>query len=217
MPKFVSKLIVMTQYVTNERFTMFGVGYVNRKGVAVLAARPKMTVDVAYIYYYIKEGWSAKATEELRRMIPASNNDEQQTFKKLNFETVTFAGRFSYRNGGHLIERSPFMVLDVDHLGSEAEARRVQQLFVADREVETALCFLSPRGEGVKWVVRLPEWCLCLPTYREQFQQMQKYVAFTHGISIDDGKDVNRTCYLPYDPQCFVNEKYLQNTLYKHE
>ena len=43
----------MLQIITNERFTMFGVGYVNRKGVAVLAARPKMTVDVAYLYYYI--------------------------------------------------------------------------------------------------------------------------------------------------------------------
>ena len=37
------------------------------------------------------------------------------------------------------------------------------------------------------------------------------------GIAIDDTKEVCRTCYLPSDPECYVNEKYLSNTLYKYE
>lgn len=206
----------MATEITNEQFTMFGVGYVNKHGVAVLAARPKMTVDVAYVYHYIKDGWSAAATAKLREILSSTTNDEQQTFKKLNFETVAFAGRFSYRNSSHLIERTPFMVLDVDHLGSTSEARRVQQLFINDKNIETVLCFLSPRGEGTKWVIRLPEWCMG-QNFREQFMEMRKYVAFTHGIAIDDTKEVCRTCYLPSDPECYVNEKYLSNTLYKYE
>ena len=51
------------------------------------------------------------------------------------------------------------MVLDVDHLGTTERAREVQQIFIADQKVETALCFLSPRQEGIKWVIRVPEWC----------------------------------------------------------
>lgn len=195
----------------NEQFTMFGRGYVNPEGMAVLSARPKMTVDIAYVYHYIKD-WGAEAqTRRLREMLATTDNKEQQTFKKLNFETVCFAGRFSYRNARKLIERSPFIVIDVDHLETTERARDVQQLFIRDTSVETALCFLSPRGEGVKWVVCLPEWCQGL-AFKEQFMRICKYVSFNYGIEVDsDGHDVSRACYLSHDPECYVNEKYITN------
>ena len=172
---------------------------------------PKMTVDIAYVYHYIKD-WGAEAqTRRLREMLATTDNKEQQTFKKLNFETVCFAGRFSYRNARKLIERSPFIVIDVDHLETTERARDVQQLFIRDTSVETALCFLSPRGEGVKWVVCLPEWCQGL-AFKEQFMRICKYVSFNYGIEVDsDGHDVSRACYLSHDPECYVNEKYITN------
>ena len=196
----------------NEKFSMFGFGYMNGKGVAVLQTRPKMTVDIAYLYHYIKEWGAKEATRRLRQMLTTTDNREQQEFKKLYFETVCFAGRFSYRNSKGLIERSPFIVIDVDHLGTMERAREVQQVFVSDRNLETALCFLSPRGEGVKWVVRVPQWCQDMP-FKDQFMSICKYILFTYGIEADtDGHDVSRTCYVPYDPECYVNPRYLETT-----
>ena len=195
----------------NENFTMYGHGYINRKGMAVLATRPKMTVDIDYVYHYIKDGWAAHQTRQLREMLATSDNEQQQEYKKLNFETVTFAGKFSYRNSRSLIERSPFIVIDVDHLGTMEKAREVQQLFIHDRNIETALCFVSPRGEGVKWVVRLPEWCQGM-TFKEQFMSISKYVVFNYGIEVDSaGHEVNRTCYLGHDPECYIGERYINH------
>lgn len=190
-------------------FTMWGHGYYNKKGVAVLASRPKMTVDIGYVYHYIRDGWAREQTARLVAMLATTDNREQQAYKALNFETVTFAGRFSYRNAQHLIEPSPYMVLDVDHLGSTERAREVQQLFVGDKNVETALCFLSPRQEGVKWVVTVPSWCDSA-LYRDRFLLMADYVGYEYGIAVDaDGSDVNRTCYLSYDPLCYCHPKYI--------
>ena len=193
---------------TTGLFTMWGHGYYNKKGVAVLATRPKMTVDIGYVYHYIRDGWAREQTAHLVEMLATTDNREQQAYKALNFETVTFAGRFSYRNAQHLIAPSPYMVLDVDHLGSTERAREVQRLFVGDRNVETALCFLSPRQEGVKWVITLPEWCDST-TYRDRFLLMADYVGYEYGITVDaDGSDINRTCYLSYDPQCYCHPKF---------
>lgn len=195
----------------NEQFTMFGHGYINRKGVAVLASRPKMTVDIGYVYKYIREGWAREQTAKLVEMLTTTDNDAQQEFKKLNFETVTFTGRFKYRNAKSLIARSPFMPFDVDHLGSTERAREVQRKLIADPRVETALSFLSPRAEGVKHIIRIPEWLEGLP-YKVQFARMCRYMAFEHGIAVDPGSDVCRACYLPFDPLCYVNEKYISDS-----
>ena len=195
--------------ILNERYTMWGHGYINKHGVTVLSSRRKMDIDIGYAYRYIRDGWACAAQQGLIDMLPSSNNKQQQAYKALHFETVSFAGRFSYRNAKSLVETSPFMTLDVDHLGTSERAREVQQIFIADQKVETALCFLSPRQEGIKWVIRVPEWCDA-PTFRERFFLMVDYVGFEYGITVDsDGSDVCRTCYLGYDPMCYCHPRYL--------
>lgn len=198
--------------IINERFTMWGHGYVNKHGVTVLSSRRKMDIDIGYVYRYVYEGWAKGTQQGLLDILSSSNNKQQQEYKALNFETVSFSGRFSYRNAKSLVEPSPFMTLDVDHLGTTEQAREVQQIFIADQNVETALCFLSPRQEGVKWVIRVPEWC-DPPTFRERFFLMVDYVGLQYGIKVDsDGSDICRTCYLGYDPQCYCNPRYLKSS-----
>ena len=76
--------------------------------------------------------------------------------------------------------------------------------------VETELCFVSPKGKGVKWVVRLPEWAQT-EDFKTTFQMLQQHVGFEYGITVDkSGSDVCRACFLPYDDLCFINPKYLQ-------
>jgi hypothetical protein len=103
------------------------------------------------------------------------------------------------------------MSLDIDDLGSLDEARKLRDTLVEDKMVETALCFVSPKGLGVKWIVSLPEWTQGMP-FKQQFETMRKHVGFQHRAVVDkSGSDVCRACYLPWDPECYVNEKYIIN------
>ena len=191
-----------------EKFSIFPKGYRNQQGQAVLATRPQQNQDIAWTYDYITSMRAQWATETLRSMIGQATKDELSDFKKLNFEAATFNGIFSYRNARSLVTRSPFMVMDIDDLSSTDEARQVQQQLIGDDKVETALCFVSPKGRGVKWVVRLPEWAQ-YDDFRTTFQTMQQHVGFHYGIAIDQsGSDVCRACFLPYDPECYINPIY---------
>lgn len=193
----------------NEKFSIFGKGYRNKEGKAVLATRPQQAQDIKWVHDYIISDRARWATETLRSMVDNATKDELSDFKKLYFEVATFNGTFSYRNATSLVVRSPWIVSDIDDLTSIDEAREVQQRLIADENIETGLCFVSPKGKGVKWVVRIPEW-LENKDFKTQFQTLQRYMAFEHGITIDkSGSDVCRACFLPYDKDCFINTKFI--------
>lgn len=177
----------------------------------MLATKPQQNQDIAWVYQYISSQWCAgQATETLRQMVGHASKDELSDYKKLHFETALFAGTFSYRNARGLIQRSPYMVLDVDDLDSVQQAVDLRQQLCSDHNVETDLCFVSPKGFGVKWVVTLPSWTDGL-TFKQQYESMRDYMCFQYGIDPDkSGSDVSRACFLPYDPDCFINSKYLQ-------
>ncbi len=199
---------MIEQQVINDRFSIFGRGWRNQQGVAVLATKPQQTQDIKWVHAYIVSERARWATETLRAMAGNASKEELSDFKKLNFEVATFNGVFSYRNARSIIVRSPWLVADIDDLSSTDEAREVQQLLIADKNIETGLCFVSPKGRGVKWVLRIPEW-LQSKDFKAQFEGLQRYVAFEHSIAIDkSGSDVCRACFLPYDKECFINPKF---------
>ncbi len=201
--------------MNNERFSIFPCGWWDEaKQTATPRQHPQQTQTIGWVYEYIRSERARKATEELRKMLPTATREQKQQFKALNFEYATFAGIFSYRKANFIVQRSPFLTLDIDDLGSIDEAREVQRQLCADEQVETALCFVSPSGKGVKWIVRLPEWTDGLP-FRDQFERMRRYVGFNYGIDPDkSGSDVCRACYLGWDDQCYVNPKYIVENKY---
>lgn len=203
---------IMTQNKTNNQFSLFGCGYRNPKGQAVLAVKPEGATDIAHVYQFIISDQAKAATNRLREMAAQSaTREELSDYKKLNFRIATFSGTFSYRNAKSLTERSPYLVIDVDDLESEAEARQLMQSLISDPYVETELCFLSPKGRGVKWVISLPEWWQNLD-FKLQFEAARQHVIFNYGIPVDtSGSDVCRACFLPCDPQCYVNPKHMSN------
>ena len=202
----------MTQDKTNNQFSIFGCGYRNPKGQAVLAVKPEGATDIAHVYQLIISDQAKAATNRLREMAAQSaTREELSDYKKLNFRIATFSGTFSYRNAKSLTERSSYLVIDVDDLESEAEARQLMQRLISDPYVETELCFLSPKGRGVKWVISLPEWWQNLD-FKLQFEAARQHVIFNYGIPVDtSGSDVCRACFLPCDPQCYVNPKHMSN------
>ena len=200
----------MDNTTTNERFSIFPSGWWDEAQQTVKPRqRPQQTQTILWVYDYIKSERARWATEQLRAMAATATRQQKQDFKALNFEYATFSGVFSYRNARSLVTRSPFLTIDIDDLSSISEARDVQQMLSRDEKVETALCFVSPKGLGVKWVVVLPPWTDGLP-FREQFQRVRNYVGFRYGYDADkSGSDVCRACYLPWDAECFINPRFL--------
>ncbi len=196
----------------SSRFSIFPTGWKDEANNRVVPRqRPQQTQTIGWTYEYIISDRARWATIRLREIAPTATRQEKQDFKALNFEYATFSGVFSYRNARSLVTRSPFMPLDIDDLGSLDEARKLRDTLVEDKMVETALCFVSPKGLGVKWIVSLPEWTQGMP-FKQQFETMRKHVGFQHRAVVDkSGSDVCRACYLPWDPECYVNEKYIIN------
>ncbi len=192
------------------KFTFFGKGYFSKKeGKWVPSTTPQMTVDVAWTGRYIMSERAKFQTEELRRIMVTATDQELRDYKLREFDAVAGAGTFSYGNAKGLILRSKYIVIDIDDLDSTKEARGIQQMLVTDKDVETALCFLSPKGRGVKWWVEIPDWCQDL-TFAEQYSALSRHIGYEYGILADSTcSNVNRLCFLPYDPECFIHPQYL--------
>ena len=207
---------------SNEMFTFFGKGHFSQKAQKwVPSTTPQQIVDVGWCGQYILSERAKWPTDELRRLLHTveEQTEEQKRakdqmlrdFKLRMFDAVAGAGTFSYGNAKGLIRRSRFIVLDFDDLDSTEKARDIQQTLIKDKNVETALCFLSPKGLGIKLWAELPEWCQNM-TFAEQYAALSRYIGFEYGILADStGSNVNRLCFLPYDPLCYINPKYSIN------
>ena len=206
--------MIMTQDINiSERFSIYPCGWWDEEEQkAKPQQRQQQTQTIAWAYEYITSTCAQKATEDLRQMMLDGASDQAlRDFKVLNFEYATFSGVFRYRRANFIVTRTPFLTIDIDHLSSTDEARELQQRFLLDRELETVLCFLSPKALGLKWIVRLPRWTDGLK-FKQQFDAVRNYVGFEYVHDPDKiGSDICRSCFLPYDPHCYVNEKYLIN------
>ena len=196
----------------NTLFTNFGKGYWSEKAQKyVPSTKPLMNVNIPWVYNSVLSERAKPQTLELRQMMTMATVTDQQLrdFKLLQFDAVAAAGIFSYGSAAGVMVRSPYIVIDVDDLASTDEAREIQQTLVNDKEVVTALCFVSPKGLGVKWWAELPEWCQNM-TFSEQYAALSRYIGYTYGILADStGSNVNRLCFLPHDPLCYIHPKYL--------
>lgn len=201
------------KYITpseTKLFTLFGKGHWSKSAQKyVPSTKPIMNVDIPWTGSYIISERAKPQTLELRQMMETATEQQLRDYKLLQFDAVAAAGIFSYGNASGLTIRSPYIVLDIDDLESTEVAREIQQTLVADKNIETALCFLSPKGLGVKWWVELPEWCQNM-TFAEQYATLSRYIGYEYGVLVDStGSNVNRLCFLPYDPLCYINPKYI--------
>lgn len=105
------------------------------------------------------------------------------------------------------------MVIDFDHI---LDPDGLVVKLARDENFETVLAFKSPSGDGVKWIVSLP-LNITKPdgtplTYGEYFTILSNYSRKTYGVEADpSGKDICRACFLPYDPNAFLNPLYIED------
>jgi hypothetical protein len=88
----------------------------------------------------------------------------------------------------------------------DVEKLRFQLL--QDEYFDTQLLFRSPSGNGLKWIISIDTATTMHGNY---FAAVANYVLQTYGIAVDkSGRDLSRACFLPHDPQTFINPIYLK-------
>ena len=162
--------------------------------------KPHKAVSLLQIYNAIKGDYYKERTQKLRTI---SDVGQARKFKAANFDYCTFSGTFTTRNDKALIKHSGLLCIDFDHLNN------VQTLFnqlLKDDYFDTQLLFRSPSGDGLKWIIPIDT---SQTTHGNYFAAVANYILQTYGIEVDkSGRDISRACFLPFDPQAFINPLY---------
>lgn len=163
--------------------------------------KPYKSITVRDAYNYIVGHYAKEQTATLRSI---SDKKRARIYKAANFAYATFCGEFESRSNDALKNASGLICIDFDHITS------LEELFsslLKDEYLTTALLFRSPSGDGLKWVIEIP------PTDQGHtgiFRALENYIQQTYKVKIDgSGKDISRACFLPHDPEAFINENYL--------
>lgn len=83
----------------NTQFSLFGYGYRNHQGEAVLQTKPEGVADIWSVYQYITSPTAKEAQDTLRAMRDTATKAECSDFKKLNFRFACFRGIFFFAQG----------------------------------------------------------------------------------------------------------------------
>lgn len=160
---------------------------------------PQKEVTIRDIYEYIIGDKAKSATAELRNI---KEHKSAQAFKATHFDFCTFSGTFTQRSASHLTSHSGLLCIDFDGLQNVEE---VKEMLINDKYLNTRLIFRSPSGNGIKWIVSID---LTRATHQEYFDAVMAYVKNTYDIEADkSGRDVCRSCFLPFDPEAILQDK----------
>ncbi|WP_375582238.1 BT4734/BF3469 family protein [Cyclobacterium xiamenense] len=162
---------------------------------------PSQNVNLLDVYNLIKSDAFADRTTALREI---GDRSKARFFKASNFDYVTFSGSFSKRNEADLLQHSGLLALDFDHVEN---IQQLRNLLLEDPMIETELLFVSPSGDGIKWVVAAD---ISEISHKDYFTAVANYVEHAYKLKVDQsGKDSCRACFLPHDPHVVINSKYL--------
>ena len=170
--------------------------------------QPHKTISLLDVYNYIVGEYAKQRTDKLRAILsPLSCGEgsgerlkKARFFKSSNFDYCTFSGIFTSRNDKELIKHSGLLCVDFDHL------KDIETLFnrlLQDDYFDTQLLFRSPSGDGLKWIISIDT---AQTTHGNYFASVANYILQTYGVEVDkSGRDISRACFLPHDPQAFIN------------
>ena len=164
---------------------------------------PHKSISLLDAYHYLIGHFARQRTHMLRGI---SDAQQARRFKANNFDYCCFSGIFSKRNDNALIRHSGLMCIDFDHLPDPDDLFR---RLLLDDYFDTQLLFRSPSGDGLKWIIPID---LAEHTHGDYFQAVAAYILQRYSVKIDkSGRDISRACFLPYDPDTFINPELLKH------
>lgn len=166
--------------------------------------KPHKAVSLLQIYNAIKGDYYKDRTQKLQAI---SDVRQARQFKAVNFDYCTFSGTFTTRNDKALKKHSGLLCVDFDHLQNLND---LKSRLLADEYFDTQLLFVSPSGDGLKWVIPIDTTQI---THNDYFKAVANYIQQAYGVEVDkSGRDTSRACFLPHDPQAYINPVYLQQS-----
>ncbi|MHC1767391.1 MAG: BT4734/BF3469 family protein [Verrucomicrobiia bacterium] len=137
-----------------------------------------------------------QTTVKLRRI--RESDPEAFIKKKMQLPAVIFSGRFTRADNNHFERHSGLMVLDIDRLKGENQARELRRMLMEDPYTVTA--FVSPSGVGVKWVVAVR--AVDQEGHARCFREASAHAKARYDVEVDSsGSDIRRLCFLCHDSE----------------
>jgi hypothetical protein len=167
----------------------------------VTNTQPDKDLNLIEVYNLINSDLYKLNTLNIRQL---QDKAKSRVFKAQNFDYVTFSGTFSKRTDNDLIKHSGLITIDFDHV---QDLEQLRQALLKDEYFDTELLFVSPSGDGLKWIIQID---LSQGSHQLLFSAIAAYIKKTYNLEVDkSGKDISRACFLPYDNNIFINPKYL--------
>lgn len=136
-----------------------------------------------------------------------ADEDKARGFKVEHFNHARFSGVFYFNSDDGLKYHSGYMTIDLDHL--DGDLRETAAKLITDPCFYTLLLFVSPGGKGLKWVIPVD---ISQHGHKDCFEQVALYLKQTYGLVADPACiNVSRTCFLPWDPDCYACKEILEN------
>ena len=159
---------------------------------------PYKNITLSDVAKVIKDPYFKNDTDKLRSF---SDVDKARSYKGTEFDYVTFSGTFTERKKTALVEYSSLIALDFDHV----EVENIKNKLLNQKQVDTVLLFISPSGDGIKWIVP----ATTKDEHEKVFRMYQRYCKDAFDLDVDEsGKDIARACFIPHDENVVFNETF---------
>ena len=152
--------------------------------------------DVMVVLDRIKKGSSKELVSKIRKV---KDKTERNNLKK-NLPSICFSGEFTKRKDDALIHHSGLLCIDLDDY--DTNKKMVDAKKELSKSKYTYAVFVSPSGNGLKLLVRIPAE---VANHKSYFNSLEKYIGSEHFDTTS--KNVSRVCYESYDPNLYINEK----------
>jgi hypothetical protein len=143
----------------------------------------------------IQEG----SSKELVKGIRSESDKTKRNVLKQSLPAICFSGTFTKRMDNALIKHSGLICLDFDGYKSTKDMLQEKERLSKDKYVYSV--FISPSGNGLKALVKIPE---DPDNHKNYFNSLQSY--FNSPNFDTTSKNISRVCYESYDPLIYVNE-----------
>ena len=151
--------------------------------------------DVSVALDRIKSG----ANKDTIKMIRScKDKGERNEYKKL-LPAICFSGKFNKRSDSSLVMHSGIICLDFDDYEKKRDMLQDKETLSKDKYVYSV--FISPSGNGLKVLVKIPQ---DPDNHVNYFNSLQKHFDSDHFDKTC--KNVSRVCYESYDPLIYINE-----------
>jgi hypothetical protein len=144
----------------------------------------------------IKEGVYRENVSKIR----LETNKQKRNALKEKLPYVTFGGTFSTRANKNIKKHSGLACLDFDDV---ADVDVLKAEIIKDKF--TLSCFVSPSGNGLKVLVRIP-FIDNNKDYQDYYIELINHYKKYHELD-SSTKDLARACFLSFDSNLFVNSE----------